>query len=164
MAGVRYIDGSELKAWKKPGDVALRITLLEDRSLLNSRMKRVFPLSKPQEYLSIQDGEGKEVAVLRSLSELDQDSRKVIEEELDRRYFTPQITKIHRLRQEAGMWRFEVETTRGPSEFYVRNWRDSAFELVPGRWQITSVDGVRFEIAKLEDLDDASQKHMDALL
>ena len=62
------------------------------------------------------------------------------------------------------MWKFDVETTRGHSDFFVRNWRDNAHELNSGRWQITSVDGGRYEILNLDDLDEKSQILIEQLL
>ncbi|HEY0867813.1 MAG TPA: DUF1854 domain-containing protein, partial [Fimbriimonas sp.] len=61
-------------------------------------------------------------------------------------------------------WRFKVRTQRGPAEFYVRNWRDSAHEIQPNRWHINSVDGGRFEIRNLESLDVDSRRLMDQIL
>ncbi len=62
------------------------------------------------------------------------------------------------------MWRFSVSTGRGDAEFYVRNWRDSAHEVSPGRWLIHSVDGGRFEIPDIGTLDAKSQRLLDQLL
>jgi hypothetical protein len=84
--------------------------------------------------------------------------------ELDRRYFTPRILRIDFLKQDAGMWKFNVETQRGLAEFYVRNWRDSAHETGGGRWQISSVDGQRYEIQSVEALDARSQALLEQLL
>lgn len=164
MAALRYLESNEVRAWRLPGSAFLRLEVAGDRTVLTARVKRVFPLSETTRYLSIQDGAGKEVGILRTMDGLDGETRTLMEEELDRRYFTPSIKHIRTLRQEAGMWRFEVETQRGPSEFFVRNWRDSAYEIAPGRWQILSVDGGRYEIPSLEDLDAASKRLMDQLL
>ncbi len=128
------------------------------------RLHRCFPLSDPARYVSVLDKEGDERAVLDDLGGLDESSRRLADRELDRRYFTPDIERITLLKPEAGMWHFVVETGRGVSDFYVRNWRDSAFELKPGRWQITSVDGGRYEIPNLERLDPASLRLLDQLL
>ncbi len=101
---------------------------------------------------------------MKSTSGLDPGTRELLVEEMDRRYFTPSISKIDELKPEAGMWRWNVQTQRGPTEFYVRNWRDNGFEISPGRWQIHSVDGGRFEIVQLEKLDAQSQHLLDQLL
>lgn len=161
---VRYLDGQSIRAVRPEGGVGLRLEIRDEQTLLAARIKRIFPMSKPTEYLSIQTGDGKEVAILKDLRQLDPETRKVIEDDLDRRYFTPIIDRILTLKQEAGMWRFVVSTQRGEAQFFVRNWRDNAHELAPNRWIIFSVDGARYEIKDLEGLDVQSRKLMDQIL
>jgi len=161
---IRYVEPRDVRAWRPEGSTHLRVEIADDRTILSARVKRAFPTSRPDEYLSLQDGEGHEVAVLRQLSGLDSDSSRNLSEELERRYFTPVISSLSNLRQEAGMWRFAVDTQRGPTDFFVRNWRDSAHEVSPNRWLIQSVDGARFEIADVEKLDAKSRKFLDLLL
>ena len=161
---MRYLDSAEISASRLPGAAHLRIEIADDRCVLAARIKCAFPLSRPAAYISIQDGAGKEVGVLRTLDGLSSGTRALFDAQLDRTYFTPKILQIHVLRQEAGMWKFAVTTQRGPTEFFVRNWRDSAVEIAPGRWQILSVDGGRFEIENLESLDAPSRRFLDQLL
>jgi len=162
--GIRYLDPANVRAVRPPGGTHLRIELVGDRTVLSGRLKRAFPLSDPTSYVSIQDGDGHEVGVLLTIEGLEKETRRLFDEQLDRRYFTPSIERILTLRQEAGMWKFSVETQRGPTEFFVRNWRDSAHEIAPNRWQINSVDGGRFEIPDLEAIDAGSRRLMDQLL
>lgn len=161
---LRYLQPDKVRAWKPSGGVHLRFEIVDDRTILAARIKRVFPLSEPERYLSVQDGAGKEVGILTELDGVEATSAQEIREHLDRRYYTPRIERILTLRQEAGMWRFVVETHRGPNEFFVRNWRDSANEISPRRWHIYSVDGGRFEIVDLEALDAQSRRLLDQLL
>ncbi len=135
----------------------LRLEIENDRCLLAAVVRRAFPLSKATEFLSIQDGSGKEVGLLRSIEELDRTSHELVAQELDRRYFTPKILQLRTLKQDGGMWTFDVMTSRGPSQFYVRNWRDSSSEISPGRFIIQSVDGQRFEVPDFDALDSKSQ-------
>lgn len=164
MADIRYVEGRTLRATRPPGAVHLRLEVLEEFCIPNARVRRAFPLSTPESFLSLQGADGKEIAMLRGLEGVDEASRRLLDEELDRRYFTPRIERIEELRQDAGMWRFHVVTQRGPTEFFVRNWRDSAVEIGRNRWQITSVDGGRFEIPDLDDLDPLSLRLLDQLL
>lgn len=164
MSTLRYFEPTQLRVWRPEGAVHLRVEIANEQTVLSARIRRTFPLSEPTRFLSIQDGAGKEVGILRDAEGLDDTSQAEVAAHLDRRYFTPQIQHINTLRQEAGMWRFTVETQRGPSEFFVRNWRDNAHEISPNRWHILSVDGGRYEIANLEALDAPSRRLMDQLL
>jgi hypothetical protein len=154
---LNYLDPGQVQIARTPGATGLRIEIVGDRTILNGKIKRIFPLTHPDKFLSIQEEGDKEVGVLRALDGMDEQSTKLVHEELDRRYFTPTILRIDDLKQDAGMWRFTVETQRGPSQFYVRNWRDNSHEVQPGRWQIHTVDGQRFDIPNLEALDARSK-------
>ena len=164
MPDIRYVEGRSLRATRPEGAIHLRLEVEDDLCIPNAKIKRAFPLSRTEEFLSLQGADGKEIAMLRSLAEVDPETRRLLEEELDRRYFTPRIERIDALKQDAGMWRFNVQTQRGPAEFYVRNWRDSAVEISANRWQIVSVDGGRFEISDLTRLDALSLRLVDQLL
>ncbi|CAN5378565.1 hypothetical protein BH11ARM1_BH11ARM1_11680 [soil metagenome] len=164
MAHLGYLSGEEIRVWMQDGAIQPRIEVSDRLCVLSGSLKRIFPLSKAKEFICILDGAGKEVGILRNLENIDPQSSEVVAAELDRRYFTPIITAIDVLKQEAGMWHFTVQTQRGESEFYVRNWRDNAYEISPNRWQIYSVDGGRFDIPNLEALDDQSRKLLARLL
>lgn len=158
-----YLTAANLRFLPVEGAIHPRL-ILEDRCLLAAHFIRVFPLSHPNGFISIQDEKGEEYGILETFVGLDEQSLSLVEAALDRRYFTPTISRIHDLRQDAGMWKFGVETQRGTTEFYVRNWRDSAHETGAGRWQIYSVDGLRFEIKNIDDLDERSQNLLEQLL
>lgn len=160
----KYVEGSEIRAWRVDGSSHLRVEVFGDQVILSARVKKFFPLSSPDGYYSLQTADDKEVCIIRSLESCDDDTRELLEEELDRRYFSPQIQRIASLKVVPGMLSFAVETNRGPIEFYVRNWRDSSYEIEPGRWHIISVDGIRFEIADLFKLDQRSQRLVDRLI
>lgn len=164
MPALGEVSAASVRFWKEPGASHLRAEVLDRLVVLDARVKRLFPLSQPDQQLVIQDGAGDEVARMPNLEGLDPISKELLESELDRRYFTPIIERIHRLENQRGMWRFEVETHRGRAEFFVRNWRDSSHEMRAGRWQITSVDGQRYEITNVDELDQRSQRFLDQLL
>lgn len=161
---IRYVAASDLRIWRPAGATHLRIEILEDRCILSGVFKRAFPLSETNRFLSVQESDGSEVAILKDTDGLDAASKNFLEGELDRRYYTPHISRIDALVAEAGMWKFGVVTQRGVKEFFVRNWRDSAHETSPGRWHIVSVDGARYEIPNLSKLDERSLRLLDQLL
>lgn len=160
---VRYIPGLSLKISQPEGADQLRVEIEDDQCILRALFKLAFPLSRPDHFVSIQTEEGKEVGVLRAISELDPTSRELVEQDLRRRYFTPKISQIRKLTQEGGMWTFEVSTNRGDSVFYVRNWRDSSSEISAGRFLIQSVDGKRYEVPDYNALDLKSQTYLEML-
>lgn len=159
---LRYLDGSMVRVSRPDGAASLRIHIDGEEAVLAGRVRRVFPLSNPEALISLQDIEGKELGLINP-ADLDPTSQKTITEELDRTYFTPVISRIASLKQEGGMWTWQVETSRGDATFYVRSWRDSSSEIQTGRWQIQSVDGQRYEIRDFEALDDRSKQFIEQL-
>lgn len=160
---LRYLDPAKVRFFKLEGAAHLRTEIEDELCIIETRLRRAFPFSATQNYLSVQDASGKEIGIVTDPSQLDRQSRELMDEELDRRYFTPKITSIQSLKNEGGMWTFGVQTQRGNATFYVRNWRDSAHEIAPGLIQINSVDGQRFEIGNYEALDTKSKTLMDQL-
>ena len=131
--------------------------------MLNARLRRLFPLTDPDSFIGIFDSEGKEVCVLENLEGMDAPSRQILERELDSFYFTPALLRIRSLKLEASMWKWDVETQRGDVTFYLRGVRDSVHEVAPGRWQVYSVDGQRYEIKNIDELDTRSQNLFESL-
>jgi hypothetical protein len=154
---LKFLDPKTIRLFRIDGSIELRAEIEGHLCILSAKIKKAFPLSSPSTFLSLQDAAGKEIGLIEDTAALEPESRKVAERDLDRRYFTPKISSIDSLKNEGGMWTFEVTTQRGPAQFYVRNWRDSAFEIQPGRWLIHSVDGQRFEVVDSSKLDTRSQ-------
>ena len=158
-----FCDASAVRFERLDGAADIRMHIGDRLCVIHGRIRRAFPLSSPDSLYSLQDESGREVGVLRDLDELDEKSYRILHEELNRRYFTPRIDRIVNLRQEGGMWTWDVETSRGPAIFYVRSWRDSSHEIQAGRFQIQSVDGQRFEIPSYDALDDRSKLFIEQL-
>jgi hypothetical protein len=156
-----FLDPNKIKATVPEGGSQPRLEIEGQQSILNARIRRIFPLSEPESYYSVQDGEGHEVGLLESLEGLEPATRQVFDAEIDRRYFMPVIEKILFMKLDGGLWKFVVVTQRGENEFYVRNWRDSAHEIALNQWQIQAVDGQRYMILDLEKLDEKSQRFLD---
>ena len=49
---------------------------------------RTFPLSAADRYLSLRDADGKEIGLLESLADLPREQAALLQQELERRYFT----------------------------------------------------------------------------
>jgi hypothetical protein len=160
---VRFLDGSKVRVMMHQTRRTPCLTIEGDRSYIDVHFTRAYPFSAASKYVAAFDGEEREIGLIRDLADLPPEDRAVVERDLSRRYFTPTISRIHGLRQDATLWLFDVESSRGRCQFYVRHWRDSAHELAPGRWMITSVDGVRFEIPDWNALDERSKVLLEQL-
>lgn len=144
---VRVLEPKAVRLFRThPADTTVRATIDGDRSWRDVRIARAFPLSDPDHFIGLRDGDDKDIGIFETLHGLDSDSRAVIDEELERRYFTPQITKVYSVSEEFGVVTWDVETTKGRRRFLVRNLKDSTFTLGTSRVMMTDVDSNRYEI------------------
>ena len=66
--------------------------------------RRLFPVSRIDEYITLLDTDGKEIAVIRKLSDIDTESREVIEYSLNDYYLVPHITRIISITEKNGKY------------------------------------------------------------
>jgi len=160
---IRWLDPGSVLIERVPEGRQVRSRLPSGEVHEDVQFARAFPFSDPDHYISVQTREGKEIGMFRSLEGMSPESRRVLEEELERRYFIPIIQRLHSLTEEYGQLRWDVETDRGRRVFYVCNWRDNVHELSPVRYLIVAVDGSRYEIRDLSALDGRSRALLDRL-
>lgn len=127
-------------------------------------VRRLMPLSNPDEYISLAADEDTEIGIVVNPSDLAPESLKILREELDKRYFTPRIQKIHRVKEQFGIHEWEVETERGRITFSVRGLNQNIKQVAPARLFVTDVRGNRYDIPDYRELDDQSyqqiQRHL----
>lgn len=151
MPEAKLLDPAKLRLFRTD-DGTPRLEIAGDRSLLEFHAARLFPVTLRRTLISISDGAGEEVGILRGLRDLPKPMRRLVLEELRKRYFVPLITYVHSLKDEFGVLYWDVETSRGRREFVVREVRENVREFRGGRMQITDVDGNYFEIADFDNL------------
>ncbi len=133
-----------------------RLTVEGDRSWLQVAIARAFPISDPHHYIGFQDAAGKDIGLLVDPADLAPESRRILEEELELRYFVPEVTEVLSVKEEFGAVYWRVRTDRGEKELVVRNLKDSIHELSGNRAIIIDVDGNRFLIPDTRRLDSKS--------
>jgi len=120
---------------------------------------RCFPWTLADGYVSIYQHDGGEIALLETLDELDDDSRRVVEEELETMVFAPRIRRVMEHRREFGVTSITAETDRGEVTFQVRT-RSDVRVLSPTRALFRDADGNTYELSDLDALDAQSRKLM----
>jgi Domain of unknown function (DUF1854) len=152
---LQYLEPRKLRFFRH--GAALRLTVEDESSYLKVTVARAFPLSHPQRYFSVRFGDNKEVGVLVDVAELDEESRRLVAEELERRYLVPVIRRVIRIKERFGTVEWEVDTDRGVYRFTTRNMREKVVQPSPGRYLLTDVDENRYDVRDLAALDAASQ-------
>ena len=87
------MDAASLKLFYAPKD-RLRLTVGEEKSYHTVKPAWAAPLSRPKQYLSLLDGKGNEIVMLKDPATLPPDSWEAVQQELRRRYMTAQVKEI----------------------------------------------------------------------
>jgi len=159
--GIRYLTPDEVTFYHNDlGQLCLRLADGSDSQEV--LVFRTLPISDPHRYISIRVGatasEQREIGILRDLKALPADQRRLLTEELDRRYFIHIITKVRSIREELGFLYWDCETDKGRREFAVPRWNQGkVIETHTGGRVVTDVDGNRYEIPDLAALDAESR-------
>lgn len=124
---------------------------------------RAFPISAPDEGLSLSGRDGHELAWIDCLTDLPDDSRSLIEEELARREFMPAICRILHVSSFATPSTWQVETDRGDAELILKA-EDHIRRLAHGSLLIADSHGINFLIRDIDQLDKHSRKLLDRFL
>jgi len=131
---------------------------------------RSFPVTAPDEFLSVREpdtrkkGRGAEVGMIRYLSDFDEETKKLINAELDLRYFTPVIQKILSVKDKFGYSYWEAETTAGKVSFVLNNPFSQIRVLEDSRIYISDMDGNSFMIPDPAALDRASYRRIEVYI
>ena len=119
---------------------------------------RLFPYSKPREWISVLDKEDKEVGVLENLEGMSRETRELILGELDRRYLMPRIQRLLSCKRRFNVSQWTADTSRGRVTFMTRGLRDQVQQPLPRHLILTDVEGNRYEIPDVAALDPASRR------
>ena len=106
----------------------------------------------------------KEIGIIRSTEDFPEEQKSLLEKELDRRYYMPKITEIKKMKEKMGYTNWTVDTDFGEVTFSVRDTYKNMVKLPKGRCIITDVDGNRYEISDINQLDKKSYKKIELLI
>ncbi|MGI6716258.1 MAG: DUF1854 domain-containing protein [Eubacteriales bacterium] len=125
---------------------------------------RAFPYDSADTFISVTDKEGNEYGIIKNISDFDGNGREIIEKELKRKYFTPKIKKINSVKERFGYSYWETETDHGEMSFAMYDTYRNIAKVSETRLVLTDVDGNRYEIPDVMDLDRKSFKKIELYL
>lgn len=150
----------------KNGDLPSLVKITSDGENIEYKkifLIRNFPFEYKYNYITVLDENMKEIGILSSCDDFGEQSQ-ILKDELDRRYYMPKIHNIIKMKEKMGFTNWTVETDYGKITFSVKDTYKNMVKLPKGRCIITDVDGNRYEIPKLSDLDKKSYKKIELLI
>lgn len=124
------------------------------------RAVRCLPLTRPDEFVSIEDEEGEEIGIISNVRDLDPESRRAIETDLDLYYLKARVEGIRRVEAKNGIITWELDTDLGPKKAHIRD-RQHIRPLPGGKTLLTDIHGAKFEIPPPEELDERSRQWLE---
>ncbi len=121
--------------------------------------RRLFPIRERGRFITLLSSDG-EVAVIKDVSELAPESKKVILESLDDYYLVPIIKRIISTSDKYGTLRWTVETDRGQRSFDIRNRNHDIRVSRSGEVRITDADDNRYIIEDYKKMDAQSRARL----
>jgi Domain of unknown function (DUF1854) len=124
---------------------------------------RAFPLAAPDEGLAIVSAEGRELAWIDRLGELNAANAALVGDELTQREFMPTITQIKRVSTFSTPSTWEVVTDRGETSLVLKGEEDIR-RVGGGALQIADSHGLRFRVSDIAALDKRSKRLLERFL
>ena len=141
----------------------LVLTDAEGREHVGVVAVRAFPISAPDEGISVVDVDGHELAWVPRLDELDDARRTLLTEALEQREFMPRLVRVKSVSSFATPSTWDVDTDRGPTSFVLKGEEDIR-RLGPGLLIVNDAHGVQYLIRDLQAMDKHSRKLLDRFL
>ncbi|MCD6469386.1 DUF1854 domain-containing protein [Candidatus Bathyarchaeota archaeon] len=141
----------------------LKIIFEEGAEVIVKRIIKAFPLTMPWRYVILIDKNDQEIGVIKAIKDLDESSRRILVEQLEKIYFIPKITKIHQIKEEFGVLLWETDTDKGPRRFEVTSRRDIK-KMGKRRIIIKDADGNLYDIPDYARLDQRSKVLLETVI
>lgn len=126
----------------------------------NVRPARLFPLTDPEHWISLQDASGQELLCLEDPASLTEAQRTALQSALAKRAFVPVIHAIHRISRANDGYDWHVATDRGATVFRTEN--DESIQSLGGsRLVIIDNRNTRYLIPDLKALDVESKRRLE---
>jgi hypothetical protein len=124
---------------------------------------RAFPLSAPDDGLSLVGSDGREILWIDRLDALPESWRALLGEDLAARDFAPTLLKLHRVSSFGVPSTWTVRTDRGETRFVLKAEEDIR-RLDGAALLIASAQGLQFRIPDVKALDRGSRKLLERFL
>ena len=122
--------------------------------------RRLFPVSSLETYITLLNSDGEEIAIIKALSDIPEEARKIIRASLNDYYLVPKITRIIAVTEKYGTLRWEVETDRGVKSFDIRNRNHDIKVQKSGAVRVRDADDNRYVIDDYKLLDAHSRAQL----
>jgi len=130
--------------------------VLQEPFLFHGTIAQNITYGKPDACVAINTADGAEIGFIDDIGRLDRVSQEVLRTELERSSLLTRLTGIDDVKSNHGMTTWQIRTDRGPRPIYVKD-RGEIRWLQGGKVVMTDINGLKYTIENLDDLDARSR-------
>lgn len=146
----------------------LSATVLEDgeeKSYDRVFLHRAFPHELLWEYISVTGEENREIGLIYNIEDFDPETTDLLKTEIERKYYSPTIAKIHSVKERYGFSYWKVTDIGGREiSFTMQDTFKNIVHTGEDSAVLLDVDGNRFTIASITGLDRKSYRKIEIYL
>lgn len=138
----------------------------EGNEYFNVRLTRLMPFYSATTYISVaydnEEKEFKEIGVIKDMKYLSPEQYKLVDEYLEYKYFMPEITKVHSIKDNSRGFIFvDIDTTAGRKTICIRDWYSNFRMLTEKYLYAADVDGNKYACHDISKLDKKSMSTLE---
>ncbi len=160
------LNGENCNFYEKNGFLALNFKQ-DDKTKEYTRvfLHRCFPFQKLYEYITVLDDEYGEIGIIKDINIFGEESKELLINELERKYYEQKIETIISLKERYGFSYWAVNTTDGRKvNFTMQDTFRNIIRVDDNKAILLDVDGNRFVINDIEKLPKKSRKKIELYL
>lgn len=162
---ITRLEAKNTSFYEKNGFLAVKIQGEEEINSDRVFLHRDFPFELLWEYISVLDGDSKELGVIYDIRDFNEETAALLKKELERKYYSPVIKSIESLKERYGFSYWNVTTSdERKVEFTIQDTFRHITRVGEDKCIITDVDGNRFVIESLAALDKKSYRKIELYL
>ena len=156
-----FIDATKVK-FETQENGFLKVTL-EDKVYEKVTLTRLLPYSQEDAYIAIMQNQ-EEIGIIKDLSELDSEQYDQVQKHLHYKYYIPEITKINNVKEKMGFLYMNLETKGGTKEICIADFVSNIRLIKDHLLSITDVEGNKYRMSNIQQLDKDSRQKIDIFL
>ncbi|MCL2513040.1 MAG: DUF1854 domain-containing protein [Oscillospiraceae bacterium] len=125
---------------------------------------RALPLTDPYKCVCVFDMDGNEIGIIEDVDGLTKKMAALVKQNLEGRYFCPELSGISSIRDKMGFFYFDVDINGFKKTFSVKDISKSIRQLENGEIILTDVDGNRFKIPDIYKIKPKSRRLLEPYL
>jgi len=163
---MNLLNHNELK-FEQADNGFLCLKISDDKIFEMVECMPLFPLTQPDNYISVSsrsENGTEEIGIIEDLNKLAKAQQALVKNEIEFRYFSPEIIDIKKITSKYGVDQWEVVTNKGEKTFMVQDVKENVLIRESGLIVITDIDDCKYQIRNYHQLPTRARLELEQTL